>query len=462
MVQGNYIGTDATGNAALGNNDGLQIYIDAASNTVGGTASGARNVIAGNDRHGIYFYGGAPNNIVLGNSIGIGASGDPLANGDAGIIISGSSGITIGGVGAGEGNIIAHNYGAGVLLVNSGNGSVGNAIRGNATYANDGLGIDLDEDGATTNDVGDADDGPNRLQNFPEVQDASYDANANEITVTYHVPSDPGASGSGATAYPLTIDFYRADADNEEGAAYLGSDTYSSTDYSDGPVKTTSFTPAAPVTQADGIVATATDADGNTSEFSAEPRQLPVELVAFEATVDGTAVRLTWRTASETNNAGFAVQRRVDGAASFAEVGFVEGRGTTSAAQAYRFEDANLPYEAGRVTYRLAQIDADGTTEYSPEVEVALGAPERFTLYGNYPNPAHGTTKIRYALPKTARVRLTLYDMLGRRVAVLVDREQAAGRKEMTVDTSTLPSGLYLYRLRADGEVETRRMTVVK
>lgn len=84
-------------------------------------------------------------------------------------------------------------------------------------------------------------------------------------------------------------------------------------------------------------------------------------------------------------------------------------------------------------------------------------------LDGNYPNPFNPTTRIRYSLEQAGSVRLTVYDLLGREVAVLVDGTRASGRHEATFDAARLGSGMYLYRLMVDGrEVATRRMTLLK
>ncbi len=188
---------------------------------------------------------------------------------------------------------------------------------------------------------------------------------------------------------------------------------------------------------------------------------LPVELTSFEAALDGDRVQLQWATASETNNAGFEVQRAVEGA-DWTPQGFVEGVGTTSAPQAYRFTDAQLPFMADRVRYRLKQIDTDGAFEYSDAVEVALGVPERVALHASFPNPAAERATIPYALPRASTVQLAVYDLLGRRVRLLADRSQDAGRHTATVDTRGLASGVYLIRLVADGQVRTQRLAVVR
>ena len=192
---------------------------------------------------------------------------------------------------------------------------------------------------------------------------------------------------------------------------------------------------------------------------------LPVELAGFDATVDGDAVTLSWQTASETNNAEFHVQRRRgerkngrEGA--WTTVGSVEGSGTTSRAQSYRFTDEDLPYEADKLTYRLKQVDTDGTEHFSGEVTVERGV-EELKLLGTYPNPAQQQATVRYALPDKQEATIRLYDVLGRQVRTVVSGKQE-GRHQRTLDVGALSSGVYFLRLRAGGETETQRLTVVQ
>ena len=188
---------------------------------------------------------------------------------------------------------------------------------------------------------------------------------------------------------------------------------------------------------------------------------LPVELAAFDATRDGNTVQLTWQTASETNNAGFYVQRAVDGG-SFTDLGFREGRGTTTEAQTYRFTDRDLPYDATIVQYRLRQVDTDGSTEFSDAVTVELSSPNAVQLFGSAPNPLVEQGEIRYALPQAMDVELAVYDLLGRRVATLASGQKQARRHVIQVNASNWTSGTYLVRLTAGDQVLTRRMTVIK
>ena len=167
FVQGNYIGTDATGLVAVSNFRGIWIQTNGSSNIIGGTTSGARNIISGNAHNGVQIGPGTvTNNLVQGNFIGTDVNGDlALGNNLAGVSIAGAANNTIGGTAAGAGNTIAFNGGDGVFVETG----TGNTVLGNSIFSNTGLGIDLGADGVTANDAGDGDTGPNNLQNFPLV-----------------------------------------------------------------------------------------------------------------------------------------------------------------------------------------------------------------------------------------------------------------------------------------------------
>ena len=192
---------------------------------------------------------------------------------------------------------------------------------------------------------------------------------------------------------------------------------------------------------------------------------LPVELAGFTAAARPDAVALSWQTTSETGNAGFHVQRAAP--AGWVEVGFVNSQaegGTTSRALSYQFEDTDLPYAADSLTYRLQQVDTDGTTSLSEAVTIARGAVTRLELLGTYPNPARSRATVRFAIPTgTAKqdVSLRLYDVLGREVRS-VRTAVDEGRHEVQLSTGGLSSGVYFLRLRAGGTIKTRKLTVVQ
>jgi len=203
---------------------------------------------------------------------------------------------------------------------------------------------------------------------------------------------------------------------------------------------------------------------GSFSEFvlASDNNPLPVELASLSGQADGEGrVQLTWRTASEQGNAGFRVQRRTGTAALWTEVGFVEGAGTITEPQTYRFTDTDLPFDAERLIYRLKQIDTDGTAHLSLEITVQRGAPET-RLFAPFPNPTHQQATVRFAVAGAPQeVGIQLYDILGRQIQTVYD-SPAEGRIELALDVSDLPSGAYFLRMQVGSQVQTQRMTVVR
>jgi hypothetical protein len=194
----------------------------------------------------------------------------------------------------------------------------------------------------------------------------------------------------------------------------------------------------------------------------------PVELSTFEARADGRDVLLTWRTESETNNAGFEVQLaplegdEAEAEGAFRAVGYVEGRGTTSDPQAYRFRARDLT--PGPYRLRLKQIDFDGTSAFSPVVEATVGLGGAYVLDPLFPNPvAQGRATVRFGVEDARPVTVALFDAMGRRVRTLYQGTPDAGRLTVTtLRTDGLASGVYFVRLVGDGFQATRRLTVVR
>jgi hypothetical protein len=145
---------------------------------------------------------------------------------------------------------------------------------------------------------------------------------------------------------------------------------------------------------------------------------------------------------------------------SFVRVGFIQGAGTSTASQSYEFTDH--PGVAGRYAYRVTTLDRDGTLYHGLEIETQVAAPASPELFNNYPNPFNPTTVVRFALPQSGQVNVTVVDMLGRHVATLVDGHRDAGIFAATWDASSLPSGVYFCRLAIDGAVVVRSMQLVK
>jgi Calx-beta domain len=181
QIQGNFIGTNAAGTVAVPNHDGMRINV--ASETIGGTSPAARNVISGNTANGILLASGAAIT-VQGNYIGTNAAGTgAVPNGANGIFMDFSNNSTIGGTATGAGNLIAFNGGNGVF-VGANSTFFSTSILSNSIHSNGGLGIDLEPVGVTPNDGCDADTGPNNLQNFPVLTAATNDGTDTTIQGT--------------------------------------------------------------------------------------------------------------------------------------------------------------------------------------------------------------------------------------------------------------------------------------
>jgi hypothetical protein len=223
---------------------------------------------------------------------------------------------------------------------------------------------------------------------------------------------------------------------------------------------------------------------------------LPIQLAFFSArSIDANSIAVTWRTLSELNNYGFEVERSPDGAHFVAAPnGFVAGHGTSSVPNDYSFTDN--PEPPGPWYYRLRQIDLDGTTHFSDPVKadllsgVADMTPTNVLLGQNYPNPFNPSTKIGYrvsgpgasnngtddvALGTEALgagsggsglgarvVRLSVYDILGREVAVLVNEAKAPGEYSVAWDASEFSAGVYICRMTAGDYVESRKMLFIR
>ncbi|HEX9253479.1 MAG TPA: T9SS type A sorting domain-containing protein [Ignavibacteriaceae bacterium] len=186
---------------------------------------------------------------------------------------------------------------------------------------------------------------------------------------------------------------------------------------------------------------------------------IPVELTAFNASINKNDVILNWTTATELNNLGFEIQRRNEGG-SFESVGFIGGKGTTTQTNNYSFVDNSV--DAGIYTYRLMQKDFDGSFAYSQEVEVEINLPLEYSLDQNYPNPFNPTTTIRYAIPQDNFVSIKLYDVLGNEVITLVNEQRQAGRYEMLFNAADIASGVYYYQIKAGDFIRTKKLLLMK
>jgi hypothetical protein len=198
-----------------------------------------------------------------------------------------------------------------------------------------------------------------------------------------------------------------------------------------------------------------------------DPVTIPVELTFFTAKSIGNRVYLEWQTASELNNLGFEIERKLksnENESEWITIGFKEGKGTTTEPQKYLFVDEN-PVN-GTQYYRLRQIDFNGQFEYSDLVEINFNSIDNYFLEHNYPNPFNPDTKIRFVIANGAKpsqlVTLRVYDILGNEVAILVNGQKPAGTYEVQFNGTGLPSGIYFYKLQSGNFIQIKKMILLK
>lgn len=358
IVRGNYIGTNAAGDGALGNGyEGVTIISGASSNIVGGTNSAARNLIAGNQRSGVWVSGsGTDSNVIQGNSIGTDAGGtQDLGNGAEGVIIvQGATKTVVGGTAAGVGNRIAFNRSAGVKVWDA--ATLGTSIRGNAIYSNGEIGINLvGNDGAygvTANDATDTDTGPSNLQNYPVF--TAVNAVSGTTTISGVLNSTPNTQ--------FSLDFYSsptADVSSYgEGKTYLG--LTSVTTNSSGNASF-SFSNSSAIAN-EFVTATATDSSGNTSEFSHATK-----VAAFLSVNDvGVAEGNPAQGAPGTNNATFTVTFPVASTKPIT-VSYATADGTAKQPGDYTGQSGTLTFAPGDLSKTITVPVVGDTLEESSE-----------------------------------------------------------------------------------------------
>ena len=189
---------------------------------------------------------------------------------------------------------------------------------------------------------------------------------------------------------------------------------------------------------------------------------IPVELNFFSADIFENTVIISWSTATENNNMGFELERKIN--ESWDKVAFIEGKGSTTEESNYVYID-EFKYQTfkGVILYRLKQIDLSGIYEYSNFIEVNVDfTPKEYTLYQNYPNPFNPATIIKFSIPEAGDVKLIVFNFLGEEIAILFNGYKDVGYHEIEFEASRLPSGIYFCLLKCGNFIGTKKMVLLK
>ena len=192
---------------------------------------------------------------------------------------------------------------------------------------------------------------------------------------------------------------------------------------------------------------------------------LPVSLSSFTYSADKRNVTLMWVTEWELNNKGFRVERTSAAENSWKEIAFIEGKGTSNVSNGYMYKDEKL--NTADYKYRIKQEDYNGNYEYYElGTVVKIAPPKNFVMGQNYPNPGNPNTKINFEMPVNGKVNIVVYDLLGREVVTLLNENREADYYTVEFNGSNIASGVYFYRIYAEGEgqsfTKTMKMIIVK
>jgi len=227
-----------------------------------------------------------------------------------------------------------------------------------------------------------------------------------------------------------------------------------------------------------GTEVTWTGISGGFSEFAiggAGDNSLPVTLALFEANSSENGIILNWITESEIENLGFILERKYKDDENWQLISehtmddALKGQGNSSSKSDYSFFDGRV--EIGNIyEYRLADVSYSGVITYSDVIQIHFEddfLPKEFTLKNAYPNPFNPVTTIRYGLPKDSEVKITIFDISGRKIKTIIDSKQQAGWYDMQWNgindqNVQVSSGMYLYKMTADNYTQTKKILLIR
>ncbi len=192
---------------------------------------------------------------------------------------------------------------------------------------------------------------------------------------------------------------------------------------------------------------------------------LPIELSSFTYEILRNQVLLHWQTKTEINSYSFEIERVDDIKNEWIKIGEVKANGNSNSDKNYSFNDESFP--GGKSYYRLKMIDNDGSCKYSKEIEVNSEIPYDFILEQNYPNPFNPETKIEFSVPKDTKVKIKIYDALGRKIKILLNKNVKAGIHKISWNGkdnfgSDTASGIYIYSLESENIILSKKMILLR
>ena len=431
IIQGNLIGTDASGTNAIPNGTGIRLAYQTRNVLVGGTSPQTRNVISGNTQRGISCDGGTPaypSQTIKGNFIGTDVSGtSAIGNGSYGINTIQYS-TKIGGSEPGAGNLI------------SGNGDVGIYIQGGDSSIVLGNFIGTDTSGTVA--IGNVKSGIN-IQANNVIVGGSEPGEANIIAFN-------GTQGQHDAGILVSYQFKKN--------AILSNSIFSNA----GPgIDLSNLSVGDGVTQNDQC-----DTDVGSNDLQNFPVLTSVILQGSNTIIEGSLNSV----ANKNYRIEFFSNEEID-PTQYGEGKFYLGyTNVTTDGNCNVDFSVSLPVIVFPNYYVTATAtdENNNTSEFSASVPVIISGienveiPTEYQLLQNFPNPFNPSTIISYQLPARGNVTLKVYDVLGNEVATLVDEYREEGKYEVEFDGRNLASGLFFYKLQAGSFVETKKMVLIK
>lgn len=340
-----------------------------------------------------------------------------------------------------------------------------NSMFNNGTTAvgNNGLGIDLNEDGVTPNNGASDATFPNHRMNYPIFTTLDYSGGV--LSVTGYVGSAPNQSAFAGSV----VEIFKAnngDA-NQSGEIVVGDglsiphgegETYLGTTTADANGNFAASFAVSNFTVNDQVTATATDAANNTSEFGPTVSRtiiLPLKLLSFNAVINNNKVDLTWVTTARINIGKFIIEKSFD-AKNYKEAGIVKASAGSTEQLKYIFPDEHLP-QNGIIYYRLRSVDINGRNEVSEVRMVRIGNQNvQMIKIISYPNPV--LNELLITIPNNWQGKKIRYALFNNNGQLVLESETYNGRQTEMINLSKLAAGFYLLKVTCNGETAEQKI----